>query len=71
MFFFSWGYAEEVAKMVVFFQVPPPGKGSLYNRLFLTGAEAVFGLPSAPEYTFQPYLCFLMLETISRLFKLD
>ena len=52
-------YAEEVVKMVLSsFQVPPRGKGSLYNRLFLMGTEAVLGLAPAPEYTFLAYLCF-------------
>ena len=40
------------------FQVLPPGKGSLYNRLFLMGTEVVLGLAPAPEYTFLAYLCF-------------
>ncbi|KAF3605456.1 hypothetical protein DY000_02045237 [Brassica cretica] len=39
-------------------EVPPPGKGSLYNRLFLMGTEAVLDLALAPEYTFLAYLCF-------------
>ncbi|CAN6978234.1 unnamed protein product, partial [Brassica oleracea var. botrytis] len=39
-------------------KVPPRGKGSLYNRLFLMGTEAVLGLAPAPEYTFLAYLCF-------------
>lgn len=42
----------------VSFQVPPPGKCSLCNRLFLTGTEALLGLAPAPEYTFLAYLCF-------------
>ncbi|CAN7071266.1 unnamed protein product [Brassica oleracea var. botrytis] len=51
--------SEEVVKMVLSsFQVPPPGKGSLYNRLFLMGTEAVIGLALAPEYTFLAYLFF-------------
>ncbi|CAF1747100.1 hypothetical protein Bca4012_043951 [Brassica carinata] len=53
------------------FQVPPPGKDSLYNRLFLMGIEAVLGLAPAPEYTFLSLSMFLLLETTSRLFKLD
>ncbi|CAN7092252.1 unnamed protein product, partial [Brassica rapa subsp. narinosa] len=40
------------------FQVPPPGKGSLYNRRFLMGIEAVLGLTPAPQYTVLAYLCF-------------
>ncbi|WZZ35569.1 hypothetical protein YC2023_018970 [Brassica napus] len=52
-------YAEEVVKMILSsFQVLPPGKGSLYNRLFLMGTEVVLGLAPAPEYTFLAYLCF-------------
>ncbi|CAN6847619.1 unnamed protein product, partial [Brassica oleracea] len=48
-----------VVKMVLSsFQVLPPGKGSLYNRLFLMGTEVVLGLAPAPEYTFLAYLCF-------------
>ncbi|KAG2283068.1 hypothetical protein Bca52824_054288 [Brassica carinata] len=39
-------------------RVLPPGKGSLYNRLFLMGTEVVLGLAPAPEYTFLAYLCF-------------
>ncbi|CAN7072467.1 unnamed protein product, partial [Brassica oleracea var. botrytis] len=39
-------------------EAPPPGKGSLYNKLFLMGTEAVLGLAPAPEYTFLAYLCF-------------
>ncbi|CAN6855748.1 unnamed protein product, partial [Brassica oleracea] len=50
---------EEVVKMILSsFQVLPPGKGSLYNRLFLMGTEVVLGLAPAPEYTFLAYLCF-------------
>uniref|UniRef100_A0A0D3BD16 Uncharacterized protein n=1 Tax=Brassica oleracea var. oleracea TaxID=109376 RepID=A0A0D3BD16_BRAOL len=52
-------------------KVPPRGKGSLYNRLFLMGTGAVLGLAPAPEYTFLALSMFLLLETTSRFFKLD
>ena len=38
------------------FQVPPPGKGSLYIRPLLMGSGAVLGLAPAPEYTFLIYV---------------
>ncbi|PSS30667.1 Branched-chain-amino-acid aminotransferase [Actinidia chinensis var. chinensis] len=38
------------------FQVPPPGKGSLYIRPLLMGSGAVLNLTPAPEYTFLIYV---------------
>lgn len=38
------------------FQIPPPGKGSLYIRPLLMGSGAVLGLAPAPEYTFLIYV---------------
>jgi branched-subunit amino acid aminotransferase/4-amino-4-deoxychorismate lyase len=37
---------------ILYFQVPPTGKGSLYLRPLLMGSGAVLGLAPAPEYTF-------------------
>lgn len=37
---------------MLFFQVPPTGKGSLYVRPLLMGSGPVLGLAPAPEYTF-------------------
>eukprot|EP00268_Persea_americana_P040990 TRINITY_DN4080_c0_g1_i2.p1 TRINITY_DN4080_c0_g1~~TRINITY_DN4080_c0_g1_i2.p1 ORF type:complete len:250 (-),score=48.56 TRINITY_DN4080_c0_g1_i2:187-936(-) len=39
----------------IFFQVPPPGKGSLYVRPLLIGSGPILGLAPAPEYTFLIY----------------
>lgn len=40
----------------ILFQIPPPGKGSLYIRPLLMGSGAVLGLAPAPEYTFLIYV---------------
>lgn len=37
---------------MLYFQVPPTGKGSLYVRPLLMGSGPVLGLAPAPEYTF-------------------
>jgi len=40
----------------VWFQVPPPGKGSMYIRPLLMGSGPVLGLAPSPEYTFLIYV---------------
>lgn len=37
---------------MLYFQVPPTGKGSMYVRPLLMGSGPVLGLAPAPEYTF-------------------
>lgn len=52
----SWNINVDVLGLMLFWQVPPTGKGSLYIRPLLIGTGPILGLAPAPEYTFLVYV---------------